>query len=241
MGIFIEATLDSELRFQHKQVAHRAYRMDSNGGAHPLCTRWRLGGGGPLSNAEAVAVDGSARVRYEKFARQLTPTTVEINVTQPPDGRPTQIHVEGSYLSSTTLKLIIPEPDTTTIADNGYVFGFKRSAGVADTKIRLQLEPQRIGPLKGCLVIYARSWRSIVCFPVRQPMDSCGCGINVHHANDHLLCLEALVSADHNVRFRFWLLIIGEATSRPCGQDFSITTRSCHEPALPVRHRALLG
>ena len=73
--------------------------------------------------AEVVAVDGSARVRYEKFARQLTPNTVEINVTQPPDGRPAQLHVDGSYLGSMTIKSIVPEPDTTTIADNGYVFG----------------------------------------------------------------------------------------------------------------------
>ena len=149
----LKATLDSELPFQRKQ-----WRIERIGWTvMALLILYALaggvGGGGLLSDAEVVLADGSARVRYEKFARQLTPTTVEINLTQPPDGRPMQLHLDGSYLGSTTIKLIVPEPDTTTIADNGYVFGFKRSAGVTDSKIRLQLEPQRIGTVKGWLVI----------------------------------------------------------------------------------------
>ena len=149
----LKATLDSELPFQRKQ-----WRIERIGWTVMAllilyALAGGLGGGGLLSNAEVVSADGSARVRYEKFARQLTPTTVEINLTQPPDGRPMQLHVDGSYLGSTTIKLIVPEPDTTTIADNGYVFGFKRSAGVTDSKIRLQLEPQRIGTVRGWLVI----------------------------------------------------------------------------------------
>ncbi len=149
----LKTSLDSELPFQRKQWRIERIGWTAMAVLILYALAGGLGGGGPLSNAEVVAVDGSARVRYEKFARQLTPTTVEINVTQPPDGRPTQLHVDGSYLSSTTIKLIVPEPDTTTIADNGYVFGFKRSSGVADTKIRLQLEPQRIGTANGWLVI----------------------------------------------------------------------------------------
>ena len=149
----LKATLDSELGFQRKQWRIERIGWTVMAVLILYALAGGLGGGGPLSNTEVVAVDGSARVRYEKFARQLTPTTVEINVTQLPDGRPTQLHVDGSYINSTTIKSILPEPDTTTIADNGYVLGFKRSAGVADTKIRLQLEPQRIGPVKGWLII----------------------------------------------------------------------------------------
>ena len=40
-----------------------------------------------------------------------------------------------------------------TVADNGYVFVFKRLLGVADTKIHLHLEPQHMGAAKGWLVI----------------------------------------------------------------------------------------
>ncbi len=128
-----------------------------------------LGGGGPLSNAEVVAMDGSARVRYEKFARQLTPNSVQISVTQPPDGRPTQLHISGSYLSSMTVRSIVPEPDAMTVADSGYVFVFKRSSGVADTKIRLQLEPQQIGTAKGGLSsITERSSPSISLFSPKE-------------------------------------------------------------------------
>lgn len=112
-----------------------------------------FGGGGPLSSTDVVTADGSARVRYERFARQLTPNSVEITVRQPPDGRPAQIHLSGEYLSSVAVKSTVPQPDTSTAAENGFLFAFKRLPGVVETRIELQLEPQKIGSAEGWLSV----------------------------------------------------------------------------------------
>ena len=149
----LKASLDSELPFQRKQWLIERIGWTVMAVLILCALGGGLGGGGPMSNAEVVAVDGSARVRFEKFARQLTPNTVEISVTQPPDGRSAQLHVSGSYLSSMAVKSITPQPDATTVADNGYVFAFKRAPGAGITKIHLQLEPQRMGTATGWLAI----------------------------------------------------------------------------------------
>ena len=145
--------LDEELPFQRRQ-----WRIERIGWVVMTvlivyALAGGLGGGGPLSSAESVATDGSARVRYEKFARQLSPNNVDITVSQSPDGSPAQLHISGSYLRSMTVKSITPEPDTTTVADQGYTFAFKRLPGVTETKIQLQTEPQQMGTVEGWLVI----------------------------------------------------------------------------------------
>lgn len=148
----LKASLDAELRFQRKQwrierigwVAMAALIVYSLAGG--------LGGGGPLSSTEAVAADGTARVRYEKFARQLTANSVEVSLTQRPDGS-AQVQLSEGLLGSMTVKSIVPAPDVTTVAADGYMFIFKRLPGVANSKIRLQLEPQQIGAVEGWLVV----------------------------------------------------------------------------------------
>ena len=112
-----------------------------------------FGGGGPLSSAEVVTADGSARVHYERFARQLTPNNVEITVRQPADGRPAQIHLSGEYLSRVAVRSTVPQPDTSSAAENGYLFAFKRLPGAGEIKIELQLEPQKIGSAEGWLTV----------------------------------------------------------------------------------------
>lgn len=152
-GSSLKSSLDSELRFQRKQ-----WRVERIGWTvMALLILYALaggfGGGGPLSTAEVVAADGSARVRYERFARQQTPNSVEISLTQAPDGRPTRLYVSGSYLSSMTVRSMVPGPDAMTLADKGYAWVFKRLSGVVDTKIQLHLEPQQIGTVEGWLVV----------------------------------------------------------------------------------------
>ena len=149
----LKESLDSELPFQRKQWHIERIGWTAMAVLILYARAGGLGGGGPLSTTEIVTTDRSARVRYEKFARQLTPNIVEISVTLPPDGRPAQLHLGRGYLSSVNVKSIIPKPDATTMADTGYVFLFKRLSGGTDTKIRLQVEPQRVGTAQGWLVI----------------------------------------------------------------------------------------
>jgi hypothetical protein len=145
--------LDEDLRFQRRQWQWERIAWLVMAGFVAYSLAGGFGGGGPLSSANVASADGTVRVHYERFARQLTPNSVHVTVRQPPDGRPAQIHLSGDYLSSMTVKSAVPEPDTTTVAENGYLFAFKRLPGVVETKIDLQLEPQEIGSVQGWLTI----------------------------------------------------------------------------------------
>lgn len=145
--------LDEDLRFQHRQWQVERVAWVAIAGLIAYSLAGGFGGGGPLSSTDAVTADGSARVHYERFARQLTPNSIEIMVRQPPDGRPTQIHLSGDYLSAVTVKSAVPQPDTSTAAENGHLFAFKRLPGVVETKIEMQLEPQKIGSATGWLAV----------------------------------------------------------------------------------------
>ena len=145
--------LDDDLPFQRKQwqLERIAWYVMCALVAYSLAGGF--GGGGPLSTAEAVSKDGSVRVHYEKFARQLTPNSVEITAKQAPDGRDIQIHLSGNYLASMTVRSVVPEPSASRAADNGYLFTFGRLPGVAEARIELQLEPQKIGTVEGWLAV----------------------------------------------------------------------------------------
>jgi len=145
--------LDEDLSFQRRQWRLERVAWWSMAGLVAYALAGGFGGGGPLSSTDVVSADGSVRLHYERFARQLTPNSVEITVHQPPDGRPAHIYLSGEYFSSVAVKSTVPQPDTSTAAENGYVFAFKRLPGVIETKIDLQLEPQKIGSAEGWLTV----------------------------------------------------------------------------------------
>ncbi len=145
--------LDEDLRFQRRQWQLERVAWLGMAGLVAYSLAGGLGGGGPLSSTNTVSADGSVRVHYERFARQLTPNSVEITIRQPPDGRPAQIHLSGDYLNAVTVRSTIPQLDTGTAAENGYLFAFKRLPGVVETKVALQLEPQKIGSVEGWLAV----------------------------------------------------------------------------------------
>ncbi len=145
--------LHEDFRFQRRQWQVERVGWVAIAGLIAYALAGGLGGGGPLSSTDAVTADGSARVHYQRFARQLTPNSVEVTVRQPPDGRPAHLHLSGDYLGSVTVKSTVPQPDTITAAEDGYVFAFKRLPGVIETKIDLQLEPQKIGSAEGWLTV----------------------------------------------------------------------------------------
>jgi hypothetical protein len=145
--------LDDDLPFQRKQWQLERIAWVVMGALIAYALAGGLGGGGVLSTAEAVSKDGSVRVHYEKFARQLAPHSVGITTRQMPDGRDVLVHLSGHYLESMTVRSIVPEPRASRAADGGYLFAFERLPGVAEAKIELQVEPQKIGTVQGWLVV----------------------------------------------------------------------------------------
>jgi hypothetical protein len=146
-------SLDEDLPFQRKQWRAERIGWLVLGALIAYALAGGLGGGGPLSTAEAVSTDGAVRVHYEKFARQLTPISIEITATQAPDGRDVQLHLSGNYLRSMAVRSVAPEPRASRATDSGYLFTFERLPGVVEAKIELQVEPQKIGTIEGWLVV----------------------------------------------------------------------------------------
>lgn len=147
--------LDDDLPFQRKQWQLERIAWYAMCALVAYSLAGGLGGGGPLSTAEAISKDGSVRVHYERFARQLTPNSVEITARQAPDGRDVEIHLSGNFLSSMTVRSVVPEPSASRAADNGYLFAFGRQPGVVETRVELQVEPQKIGAVEGWLAVNA--------------------------------------------------------------------------------------
>ena len=145
--------MDEDLRFQRRQWRWERVAWVVMAGFVAYSLAGGFGGGGLLSDTEAATADGSVRIRYERFARQLTPNTVEITVRQPSDGRPAQIHLSGDYLRTMAVKSAVPEPDESAAAENGYRFSFKRLPGAVETKIQLELEPRKVGSVDGSLAV----------------------------------------------------------------------------------------
>jgi hypothetical protein len=146
-------SLDEDLPFQRKQWQLERIAWLAMGGLVVYSLAGGLGGGGPLSTAEAVSKDGTVRVQYEKFARQLTANSVEITASPTPAGRDVEIHLSGGFMGSMTVRSIVPEPIASRAAENGYLFAFGRLPGVVEAKIELQVEPQKIGTVEGWLAV----------------------------------------------------------------------------------------
>lgn len=112
-----------------------------------------FGGGGPLSSATASAPDGRVRVEHQRFARMLAPTSIEITVAAPASGRPLHVRINESYLGAMSVRSITPEPNSMTFADQVLVLAFERLTGASEAKVRLQVEPQKIGSVEGSVTV----------------------------------------------------------------------------------------
>ena len=145
--------MDDDLPFQRKQWQLERIAWLAMGALVVYSLAGGFGGGGPLSTAEAVSKDGRVQVVYEKFTRQMTPNSVEITARQGADGSDLLIQLSGNYLGVMSVRSVVPEPKTSKAADNGYLFAFERLPGVVETKIELQVEPQKVGAVEGWIVV----------------------------------------------------------------------------------------
>jgi hypothetical protein len=112
-----------------------------------------LGGGGLVARATVADAAGSTEVRYARFARYASPTTLHINLAASASGRPIRLRVSDRYLSEMSVRAITPPPTSTVIADRQHVFVFERSAAPASATIRFELEPTASGRHLGWIAV----------------------------------------------------------------------------------------
>jgi hypothetical protein len=112
-----------------------------------------LGGGGLVAGTTVADAAGSTEVRYARFARYASPTTLHINLAASASGRPIRVRVSDRYLSEMNVRVITPPPTLTAIADRQHVFVFERSAAPTSATIQFELEPRAIGRHRGWIAI----------------------------------------------------------------------------------------
>lgn len=121
-----------------------------------------LAGPGPLSRATASAP--LVHVAYERFARRLGDTSLDVTVRADP-ARPgvARLWIDGGYLAAVRVQDVVPEPDSWTSAGGGTVLAFPVAGDRAEVSIRLG--PDHIGTLDGAIGVPgrppARFWQFI--------------------------------------------------------------------------------
>lgn len=107
-----------------------------------------LAGDGPLSDASVSDEAGLLTVGYSRFARDTAPTTVRATLkAASPESDQVKLWIDDAFLQEYKLESIIPEPDSTTLAQDRLVFSFSIEQPGNEVEIVLELEPQRTGRL----------------------------------------------------------------------------------------------
>ncbi len=111
-----------------------------------------LFGRGPLSRTIAMRPDAQLQVTYEWTARYQTPSVIEVVIER----RAIQtglvrLRISGDILDKLRLQQVSPQPWLTQIlpADNTLVF--RTDPTQASAKVRLVIQPSRIGRIHGSI------------------------------------------------------------------------------------------
>lgn len=110
-------------------------------------------GGGSLSRAEARDASGRLTVRFERFARADTSTTLEIRVVAAQQSEPLWVHLSKDYFDAARIDRIVPEPERTLVAQDTVRFGFDPNQAGESGLILVTLTPVRFGRIQGSLAL----------------------------------------------------------------------------------------
>lgn len=102
-----------------------------------------LFGRGLLSSAESSAGGGDLSASYDRVARILTPTTLE--VTLPVDGDEVKLWVDRQYLDRMGLQDVHPDPDSVEGSAERWTYTFKPAPDATELVVIFQLKPQSVG------------------------------------------------------------------------------------------------
>lgn len=108
-------------------------------------------GGGSLSRAEARDASGRLTVRFERFARADTPTTLEIRVVAAQHSESLWVHLSRNYFDAIRIDRVVPEPERTLVTQDAVRFGFDPNQAGESGLIIVTLEPVQFGRIQGSL------------------------------------------------------------------------------------------
>jgi hypothetical protein len=112
-----------------------------------------FGGNGPVVDAQAGDVGGAFWIRYERFARWQTSTTLEVRVRL--DGTPgrKRLVISNRYLQDMLIRGMTPGPESVEEIADDTVFVFSHSGQSALLVVRFDFEPDRPGLKKARFAI----------------------------------------------------------------------------------------
>lgn len=110
-----------------------------------------LFGPGPLSWATQSGASGLVQLEYERFARRIGDTSLQLQVRPDPAQPGTaRVWISSEYLSGVQVRQVQPEPDSWIGVDRGVVLAFPVS-GPDPITVQLQIRPDQIGLLRGAV------------------------------------------------------------------------------------------
>jgi hypothetical protein len=134
---------DFESRWYYVELAGRAVMV-----VFAACALVGLLGRGPLSRRRAYAPGGGLSVDYEPVARHGTPTTVTLHVTNKTAApKPITISIGQSMIDPMGLTQSIPVAESSTVSRDGLSLRFVVQPYQPDALIRLDLQPDALGPV----------------------------------------------------------------------------------------------
>lgn len=105
-----------------------------------------FGRGGPLSDVEAVAPDGTLALVYQRFNRYHSPDA--LSVTVPARGARTSLSLDAEYARQVDIERVTPEPERVVSEDGALRFVFRTTPGSV-LRATFRYTPAQYGPLRG--------------------------------------------------------------------------------------------
>jgi hypothetical protein len=103
-----------------------------------------LGGGGWLSEAQAVTADGSLQIRYQRVQRLLTSSSVEVSALARPADGVVELRLGRELLEGWQIRTVLPPPAASRGEAGTLVLRFPAGDAPAPVAI-LEVEPERAG------------------------------------------------------------------------------------------------
>lgn len=107
-----------------------------------------LFGRGPVAHAHVVDASG-ARMDYDRFARNRTPTDLTMTIPADGHGDTATVWLDRRYADQVDIQRVTPEPVEAAVEPGRIVYRFLVSRGQGSVRVTFDLQPQALGRLRG--------------------------------------------------------------------------------------------
>ena len=103
-------------------------------------------GRGPFSHRTEKTAESALTVDFEPITRSQAPTQVTFHIDNPTNSPEMSLFIGSNTIEPMGLKQILPQPITTRAVPDGLTLTLAIPPGAHNAEVRLDLEPQELGP-----------------------------------------------------------------------------------------------